>query len=366
MSFGYGTIPSPSSSFLGGLSGVSLPGYGYPQGQAPTPFPYTSPPQPTSFSPSQNYMGGAETGAYTGLGAMGPLNTYAAGLPSAWGITNNLISGGGPGAGFMQGASWPAANMGMTAAGNQFGAAPALYGAGGSLMGAGGNVLNTAFDPQNQLYQQYQNLTTDQARANASAAGLGTTPIGASSVDWANNNFNLNWANAQLQRQIAGLGAAGGAYQGAGGLFGQAAGMQAGAAPLFMQSASYPWQTGQQIGGANLGTLGQFGALGAGASGQQATTNQQYLNYLMQTGALQQAGNAANLNAYNAMLSGQQQAFGQGQVSQFQDPNQLMSQYNQLMQMQFKNQMAQNQQAMEGLGGIGNLAGMLGTAAILA
>ena len=328
----------------------SPPTFGYPQGQPPTgymapPQPFPTFQQPTSFQPDPNMMSGAQSGAYGGINNLGNFNMYGANLPLAGGIAGAMM--GGPYAGMMQGGAMGAANMGM-------GAATGAYGAGGNLMGGAGAIMNTAFDPMNQQFQQYMQMTDQGARANNAAAGLATSPFGVSAENAANNQAMLNWQTGMLGREATGLGAAGTAY-------GQGTGMQASAAPLFMQSASYPWQTQQGIGGQNLNTMNTINQMGAGAAGQQANTNQQYLQYLQATGQLQQAANAANIGGYNAMLGGQQQAFGQAQTTQFTDPNLVSQQYNQLQQQNFMDQFAvdqlQSQQTAAALKGLGGLAG---------
>lgn len=96
--------------------------------------------------------------------------------------------------------------------------------AGQSALNTGGNsILNTAFDPQQALYNQLQNQTTQQAEAAAAAAGLGGSAYGASTVGNTLNNFNINWQNQQLARQAQGLSSAQGAYGTAAGLPGAVA-----------------------------------------------------------------------------------------------------------------------------------------------
>ncbi len=84
--------------------------------------------------------------------------------------------------------------------------------AGTGLMGAGQNILNTSQDPQNALYDRTLQQVQDQARAANSAAGLGMSGVGAGAEDQAVNNFNIDWQNNQLGRQIQGAQGASGAF----------------------------------------------------------------------------------------------------------------------------------------------------------
>jgi hypothetical protein len=309
----------------------------------PQQFPSFTP--PTSFAPDPNMMSGAQSGAFGGIGNLGNYNIYGANLPYAAGIAGGML--GGPYAGMAQGGAMGAAGMGM-------GAAQGAYGAGGQLYGGGNQILNTAFDPLNQQFQQYMQQTDQMARANAGAAGLGTSPIGVSAENAANNQAALNWQSNLLNRQATGLSAAGTA-------FGQGSGLQSGAANLFGQSTALPWQTQQQIGNQNLNTLNQMGQFGQQAAGQQGNINAQYMQYLQATGQLQQMANAANLNFGNQQLAGQGQAFNQAQQAMFTDPNLQMQQYNQAQQNYFLDQLAAQQQQFKQTSdtftGLGKLAG---------
>jgi hypothetical protein len=290
----------------------------------------TPPANVFQYDPSQIYS--TQNQLLGGINNLGQYNTYGQLMPQAMNIGQGMIND--PNAwGMLSGAS-TAAGLGERAARNEFGVGGQMYGLGNALVGS-------AFDPQQALYGRTLSNVTDQARANAAAAGLGQTPIGASTADWATNQFNIDWQNQQLQRQIAGAGAAGQMYQGG-------AGLQAGASPLYMQSAAMPWQAGQQIGNANLGTLNQLGQFGINAAqipGQQIAGWQQ---------------------ALQTMLGAQGQS-NQQQQQQFTDQNLLNQQpFNnamQLAQLQLQqNQMAfnQQQQMMQGLGkvlgGVGGFA----------
>lgn len=290
-----GVIGALDPSLLGGG-----PNYlQYSPGAVPSGFQY----DPSQIVPTQTNMLG-------GISNLGGYNIGAPFLPAASTIGSNLLGNYG-------------APQAFTGAGAGYG-----YGQGGAAnaYGAGGAIYNTAFDPQSQLYNQYLGLTTDQARANASAAGLGTTPVGVAGVDWAQNQFNNQWLNYQLGRQIQGAQAA--------------APLQSGAATTAYTTGAYPWQTAQNIGSANLGTISGLNQIGQGSA------------YIPQ----QQIGDWST--AFGQMLGAQQQGFGQAQTG-WQD--QLAR-----AQLQFQEAQAQNQAQAGTLGGLGQIAGTLGTMAMFA
>ena len=76
-------------------------------------------------------------------------------------------------------------------------------------MGAANQVLNTGFDPQNALYDRTAQQVGDRQNALNAMYGLGTSAAGAGLAGDASRNFNIDWQNQQLQRQISALGAYG-------------------------------------------------------------------------------------------------------------------------------------------------------------
>jgi hypothetical protein len=72
---------------------------------------------------------------------------------------------------------------------------------------AGLQTLMTGFDPQNALYNQQQQQNLDQQNAIQSMSGTAGSPYGAGLTSQSNQNFNINWQQQQLARQIAALGA---------------------------------------------------------------------------------------------------------------------------------------------------------------
>jgi hypothetical protein len=224
--------------------------------------------------------------------AFNPLYQNIAGLGGT--TLNNLYSD--PNAAAYLAAAGPAGNMGMNAA-------IAQYGLGTNLAGAGTAALATGMDPQNMLYARTLQQLQDQMNVQNANAGVASTPYGAGLVNQGMSNFNIDWQNAQLQRQLAAL-------QGAGGAFGQGAGLMAGAPGQYLQSAGLPYMTSQGIGGAQFGALGQYGGLLGTA---QAGENLPLQNYLQYIGA----GTAANANANQAAYNQLQQAnmgFNQNQM----------------------------------------------------
>lgn len=131
---------------------------------------------------------------------------------------------------------------------------PADMAASATSFGAGNQILNTAFDPQQSLYNtQSANALNTQNAINA-MAGIAGTPYGAGVTGQNQQLFNQNWLNQQLGRQATGIGAAMPAF-GTGNTLGTA-GAQAGVA-----GAMLPYQTLAQAGGlANqvYGTLAQL------------------------------------------------------------------------------------------------------------
>ena len=301
---------------------INLPSYVTPQGFGAT---Y---PSPTTFAPGGNIDPNAVAGQYYGgIGGLGGYNTYGQLLPQAMGIGQGMV--GDPSAyGAMAGA-----NIG---AGYGLGGAANAYGAGSSLYGLAPSIMQQAFDPQSALYNQLYGQTQQQNLAALSNAGLATSPYGQGVLGNTMNNFNINWQNAQLQRMLQGANTVNQ-------MMPTAAQLQAGAVPLAAQSAALPWMTGQQIGGANLGTLGTLGGFGTSAT---QIPNQQLQDYF-------------NLMGWGT--GAQQQAFSQNQLANFTDPSMLAASANAFNQQNFRNAMQQQQiagaqqQAM--FGGLGTIAG---------
>jgi hypothetical protein len=76
-------------------------------------------------------------------------------------------------------------------------------------MDAANQVLQTGFDPQHQLYDRTAQQVGDRANALNAMYGLNTSAAGAGLANDASRNFNIDWQNAQLGRQVQALGAYG-------------------------------------------------------------------------------------------------------------------------------------------------------------
>ena len=261
--------------------------------------------QPTGF-------GQAESGALGGIGNLGNFNAYASLYPQYSGIGQGLVND--PNAQAFQQGAGTAGALGQNAALGAYGAGAGLMGQGGNLFGLGNQVANTAFDPQNALYNRTLQQTQDQVRAGEAARGIATTPYGAGLENQALNNFNIDWQNQQLQRQIAGGQAASGLYGQGGGLVGQGAGLQAGAPGAYLQASGMPYATSQGIGSGQLGTLGQLGQFGAAGAQIPQQQVQDYLSYLGWGSGQQGMGNQAQLGLGKFNLDQANQGFNQQQT----------------------------------------------------
>lgn len=194
---------------------------------------------------------------------------------------------------FQQGAN-NISPIGQNAAMGAIGAGQNYLQAGQAQVPYAQSIMNTAFDPQNALYQRTQQQLIDQTRAGQAARGVATTPYGAAGESDALRKFDIDWQNAQLGRQAAGA-------QAAGGLLTNALQTSAGGAALsdtgvgsYLNSSALPYSTFNTIGQGQLGALsgGQQGIGGA----QQLALNpvQAYLSYL---GLGNQAQGIANQGA---------------------------------------------------------------------
>jgi hypothetical protein len=190
-------------------------------------------------------------------------------------------------------------------------------------------------DPQQALYNRTMQQTLDQTRAINAMSGVGTSPYGAGVAGQTMANANLNWQNAQLQRQMQGLI---GASQGAstqsqlGGQIGNLAGLalnqqitpiqaQAGLLANAMGLQQQGATTAAGLYGQGMGLIGSGAqqaanlysqALGLGGAGSQLAAQAGALPY---STATQQAQ-----NAINALM--QQTQLGQ---SGFQIPQTVLS-----------------------------------------
>ena len=241
-----------------------------------------APPQQVNYSsvPTLQYdasqINPTQTSMLGGISNLGQYNIFGQNMPLAENIGAGMIND--PNAMLMTGAAPTAAGMGM-------GAGVGAYGAGSNLLSYMNPIMQQAMDPQSQLYNYLFNQNQQQAQAVNQMSGVGGTPYGAGVVDQANQLFNMNWQNQQLNRLLSGA-------QGAGAVGQTGAALQAGAPGTFMGGASIPYMTSQGIGAGQLGTLanlGQYGINAAQIPGQQIAGWQQSLPIML--GAQQQAFN---------------------------------------------------------------------------
>lgn len=267
-------------SLAGPLLGIGSSLFGLSQGS------------PASQVPSYNYQnrGGADQGAYSGIGQLSNYNIGASLLPQYQQIAQSMN---------------PNNPYAQQYLGGAQGAGQAAYGAGAGLTGTSlgqlGNVqqlMNLGFDPQNALYNYTQNLNQQQNLAALGQSGVANTPYGQGVNAMANNQFNMNWENNQLGRASQAAGAAGGLL----GSIGQGVGTGTG---LMAQGAALPYNAYSTINSNALSALS-----GAGQFGNQTAQipEQQIANYLQYLGqGTQQQGQ--NLNQANSSFA-QNQAMG--------------------------------------------------------
>src|SRR5262252_552101 len=280
------------ASAAGGLAGLLG---GAPASNVPVPASFTMP-----------NMGGAASGAYGGIQNLPGAQTSGQFLPWAVSGTSGALNN-----------PWigPASNMGINNAFNTYGLGNVAAGYGEALLPYAQSVIGTGFDPQGALYARTLQQIQDQSRAANEAAGVGTTPYGAGLENQAVGNFNINWQNAQLQRQLDALQGAGGATStGIQGIM-SGLGLTGGAPGQLVSSALLPYSTGLQDISALTGVTG-------GVQGLGQVPIQDYLSYLGQGTQQQQANtqlfgqqlNQANLGfgenlAYGKMIGGGLGAF---------------------------------------------------------
>lgn len=233
-------------------------------------------------------MGGADTGAFQGIGNLGQYNVAASLLPQYQQIAQQSINS--PYAQqYQQNANQVGqAGMGSGAAltGTALGQLPDVQ----ALMALG-------FDPQQALYSKLQNQNQQQNAAILGQSGVAGTPYGAGVAADANSNFNINWQNQQLQRAIQGA-------QGAGGLLGSIGGATGTGLQQMATGAGLPYNTMQGITANQLNTLGQTGAFGQSAAALPQQQIQDYLAYLGQGTAQQGVNNqGAGLGLQQANMS---------------------------------------------------------------
>jgi len=280
---------SAGSSIAGGLFGKSNAG----NVQMPAPLPYV----PNAAGTAYNQIG---TLPATDWGRA-YLPQYAASAEAAY---NNPYA---PGA---QAGAITAGQMGQQGAINTFNTGQGIVGQGQSIVPYATSIANTAFDPQQALYNRTVQQLTDQVRSGEAARGIATSPYGAGVENKALSDFNIDWQNAQLARQIAG----GNAY---GALSGQSAQQQTqglgleNAAPQFYNTASaMPYTTAQGITSDQMAALSKLFSGGSQGQTLAQTPIQDYLSYIQTATGAQNA----NTNTFNALLNQANAGFNQNQT----------------------------------------------------
>ena len=206
----------------------------------------------------------------------------------------------------------------------------ALTGVGQSMLGAAGQygqftagampaaqqMLNTAFDPQNALFNQQQQRLQDQVRASNAAAGIGTSPVGAGLENQAMSNFDIAWQQQQLANQNAGLTGYNNAITNVGRGLDVTGQMGTSGATALQTGAGMPYAASIGQLGAQQSALGNYaGAMGAGQSGLMQGPIGNSLSYLDQGVGAQSKQYNQQMQAYNAQLAAQQaQQQGIGQL----------------------------------------------------
>lgn len=133
-------------------------------------------------------------------GGRPPGSPGAAGLPGA--------GGSGGGGGFDPSVLAPLLGGGAGLAGliqnNKF-SDPGMTPQQTNLIDAGNATYQAGLDPRQALYGRTQQQLQDQTRASDSARGLAMSPYSAGIENKAMSDFNIDWQNQQLSRQLAGL-----------------------------------------------------------------------------------------------------------------------------------------------------------------
>lgn len=157
------------------------------------------------FSPSPMGGGGTATGNSSAGGATGGYNNAG-----GTGYSAPVVGGGYPSQGSLPApyalGNTPGADTAYQTLTNQ------LSSLNNPMLSGANAVMNTAFDPQNALYNRTQQQLQDQVRVGQAARGITSSPYGAGLENQAMSNFDIDWQNAQLGRQTQGLGAAQSSY----------------------------------------------------------------------------------------------------------------------------------------------------------
>jgi hypothetical protein len=253
---------------------------------------------PTTYNPS--WQQGADQ-QYRNLASS--TGSWASALPAsvapAYSSTLNSVLNN-PNAASAMSTANQVAGLGQGVGAEDLSSASAVNGAGNAGLSAALAALQTGFDPQQALYNRTQQQTFDQANAAAAMYGLGSSPYGAGATGQTLANFNIDWQNNELSRQLAALSGYTGAASGAANDFSTGANLGSTGLNTLSASGMLPYETSQGIYGNELSALGDYtqGMVGAlTPSLQQENSDLSYLG----TG---QRASAQNLQSWQA----QQQA----------------------------------------------------------
>lgn len=250
---------------------------------------------------------GADRGAYGGTQSLGQYNLGGQNMGEYAGLTQAGVNN--PYANMYQQGAGMAGGMGTQAGQGAFGAGGQLLGAASGLLPDVQALISMGFDPQNALYSRTQQQVQDQNAARAQQSGVGGTPYAQGVQNQANQNFNIDWQNNQLQRGVMGAQGAGGLLGSAGAGMQQGAGMQAGGIQEFLAGQALPYQTFQGINQNQLGLLNQAGQYGNQAAQIPQMQIQDYLAYLHQSNQ----NNNSQISAQQLALQKANSQFQQGQ-----------------------------------------------------
>ncbi len=168
---------------------------------------------------------------------------------------------------------------------------------------AGSQVLNTAMDPQNALYAQTLQKVNDQANVANAQYGL-TGQQAAGNVQQADTNFNIDWQDKELQRQLQGLTGYNQTASSVGGVGAAAQDVGAAGAGSVLSGGATPYTTGQTIGtNQNTALLQQLQNLLSPVTQSQSTI-QDLQNYLNTGVTASNYGQQASVSDYLAQMAG--------------------------------------------------------------
>lgn len=172
-----------------------------------------------------------------------------------------------------------------------------------NLLGAGQSVWNTASDPQSALYNRTLQQLQDQIRVGQAARGITPSAYGDNLENQALSNFNIDWQNNQLNRQVTGLNALQGATGQAGTSMGDANSLGSSGAKEIAYGGSVPYSAYTSQLGDILTALSNYGQQTGDASNSLGlNTANSLLNYMnLGAGQSNQQGNFDISNWENQM-----------------------------------------------------------------